>query len=152
MSILVTGANGQLGTELVQLLKEHNLTVNEWDKDSVDIVDKAAVKKAMLDLKPEWIIHCAAFTNVEAAEDELKDVNWEVNVDGTENISEAAEIVGAKLVYISTDYVFDGTKKEAYLPDDKTNPLNQYGIAKLAGEKVALEKNSQTYVIRTSWV
>lgn len=94
----------------------------------------------MLDLKPEWIIHCAAFTNVEAAEDELKDVNWEVNVDGTENISEAAEIVGAKLVYISTDYVFDGTKKEAYLPDDKTNPLNQYGIAKLAGEKVALEK------------
>ncbi|EAD1374595.1 dTDP-4-dehydrorhamnose reductase [Listeria monocytogenes] len=152
MSILVTGANGQLGTELVQLLKEHNLTVTEWDKDSVDIVDKAAVKKAMLDLKPEWIIHCAAFTNVEAAEDELKDVNWEVNVDGTENISEAAEIVGAKLVYISTDYVFDGTKKEAYLPDDKTNPLNQYGIAKLAGEKVALEKNSQTYVIRTSWV
>ncbi|HEL8245108.1 TPA: sugar nucleotide-binding protein, partial [Listeria monocytogenes] len=113
MSILVTGANGQLGTELVQLLKEHNLTVTEWDKDSVDIVDKAAVKKAMLDLKPEWIIHCAAFTNVEAAEDELKDVNWEVNVDGTENISEAAEIVGAKLVYISTDYVFDGTKKEA---------------------------------------
>ncbi|HDI4560026.1 TPA: dTDP-4-dehydrorhamnose reductase [Listeria monocytogenes] len=152
MSILVTGANGQLGTELVQLLKEHNLTVTEWDKDSVDIVDKAAVKKAMLDLKPEWIIHCAAFTNVEAAEDELKNVNWEVNVDGTENISEAAEIVGAKLVYISTDYVFDGTKKEAYLPDDKTNPLNQYGIAKLAGEKVALEKNSQTYVIRTSWV
>lgn len=66
----------------------------------------------MLDLKPEWIIHCAAFTNVEAAEDELKDVNWEVNVDGTENISEAAEIVGAKLVYISTDYVFDGTKKK----------------------------------------
>ncbi|MBC1528595.1 dTDP-4-dehydrorhamnose reductase [Listeria seeligeri] len=152
MSILVTGANGQLGTELVQLLKEHNLTVTEWDKDSVDIVDKSAVKKAISEVKPEWVIHCAAFTNVEAAEDELKAVNWEVNVDGTENISEAAASVGAKLVYISTDYVFDGTKEEAYLPEDQTNPLNQYGIAKLAGEKIALEKNKATYVIRTSWV
>ncbi|MBC1324171.1 dTDP-4-dehydrorhamnose reductase [Listeria welshimeri] len=152
MSILVTGANGQLGTELVQLLKAHNLVVTEWDKDSVDIVDKTAVKKAMLELKPEWVVHCAAFTNVEAAEDELKDLNWEVNVAGTENISEAAELVKAKLVYISTDYVFDGTKKEAYSTDDETNPLNQYGLAKLAGEKIALEKNNQTYVIRTSWV
>ncbi|MBC6298295.1 dTDP-4-dehydrorhamnose reductase [Listeria sp. FSL L7-1517] len=152
MSILVTGANGQLGTELVQLLKGHNLTVTEWDKDSVDITNKIAVKQAMLDLKPEWVIHCAAFTNVEAAEDELKLVNWEVNVDGTENISEATELVGAKLVYISTDYVFDGTKKYPYLPEDATNPLNQYGIAKLAGEKIALEKNKKTYVIRTSWV
>ena len=99
------------------------------------------------------IYHCAAYTAVDKAEDEGKEVNELVNVAGSAHVAKAAEAVGATLVYISTDYVFDGMKKDGeYAVDDQTNPLNEYGRTKLAGEEAVKEYASKYYIIRTSWV
>lgn len=150
--ILITGANGQLGSELRDLLDERGAAYNAFNSKSMDITDKQAVDAKFDDLQPEVVYHCAAYTAVDNAEDEGKKINWQVNEDGTRNVAEAAKRFGAKLVYISTDYVFDGTNPGEYQVDDPTNPKNEYGKAKLAGEQAVKETMDDYYIIRTSWV
>lgn len=150
--ILITGANGQLGTELRNLLDERGVAYDAFDAKDMDITDQQAVDAKFDALKPAVVYHCAAYTAVDKAEDEGKQVNWRVNEDGTRNVAAAAKRVGAKLVYISTDYVFDGTNSDEYQVDDPTNPKNEYGKAKLAGERAVKEKTDDYYIIRTSWV
>lgn len=150
--ILITGANGQLGTELRNLLDERGVAYDAFDAKYMDITDQQAVDAKFDALKPAVVYHCAAYTAVDKAEDEGKQVNWRVNEDGTRNVAAAAKRVGAELVYISTDYVFDGTNSDEYQVDDPTNPKNEYGKAKMAGERAVKEKTDDYYIIRTSWV
>lgn len=150
--ILITGANGQLGSEVRKLLDEKKITYVATDSKELDITNEAAVQEFILRLKPTAIYHCAAYTAVDAAEDEGKALNHSVNVAGTTNIAKAAEAVGAELVYISTDYVFDGINEGEYSVEAPTNPQNEYGRAKLAGEQAVQEICSKYYIVRTSWV
>ncbi|MGF2159177.1 dTDP-4-dehydrorhamnose reductase [Enterococcus avium] len=151
--ILITGGHGQLGTELRHLLDEKKLEYLSTDADQLDITDKEDTYKFITDMKPEIIYHCAAYTAVDKAEDEGKELDEKINVEGTRNVAEAAKAAGATLIYISTDYVFDGKKKEGmYQVDDTTNPLSEYGRTKLLGEKAVQETMDDYYIIRTSWV
>ena len=150
--ILITGSNGQLGTELRQLLDEKEIPYTAKDAAEMDITNKAAVETVFQKVKPTIVYHCAAYTAVDKAEDEGKELNEKVNVEGTRNVAEAAEAVGATMVYISTDYVFDGTKNEEYAVDDAANPKNEYGRTKYEGEQLVQSICSKYYVIRTSWV
>lgn len=149
---MITGIKGQLGTELSKLLDEKQLQYDGFDAKDLDITDRDWVSKKVNELKPEVIFHCAAYTAVDNAEDDGKDINWKVNVNGTKNVADAAAEVGATLVYISTDYVFDGTNEGQYNVDDATNPQNEYGLAKLAGELAVKSASENYYIIRTSWV
>lgn len=151
--ILLTGGNGQLGTELRHLLDEQGLDYVSTDSTELDITDEAKTLAFIKELNPSVIYHCAAYTAVDKAEDEGKELNELVNVAGSKHVAKAAEVVGATLVYISTDYVFDGMKKDGeYAVDDQTNPLNEYGRTKLAGEEAVKTYASKYYIIRTSWV
>lgn len=151
--ILITGGHGQLGTELRHLLDEKKLEYLSTDADQLDITDKEGTYKFITDMKPEIIYHCAAYTAVDKAEDEGKELDEKINVEGTRNVAEAAKAAEATLIYISTDYVFDGKKKEGmYQVDDTTNPLSEYGRTKLLGEKAVQETMDDYYIIRTSWV
>lgn len=151
--ILLTGGNGQLGTELRHLLDEQGQVYLSTDSHEMDITDAEATMAKIKEIQPKVIYHCAAYTAVDKAEDEGKELDELVNVKGTENVAKAAEAVGATLVYISTDYVFDGTLKDGeYATDARTNPLNEYGRTKLAGEQAVQKYMSKYYIIRTSWV
>ncbi|MGY3750921.1 dTDP-4-dehydrorhamnose reductase [Vagococcus acidifermentans] len=153
MKILITGANGQLGKELQKLLNERRVPFDAAAKDTLNITDQQAVMAYFKDKQPDWVFHCAAYTAVDAAEDEGKDLNYLINATGTAHIAQACQLTGAVLVYVSTDYVFDGTKKTAeYRVDDATNPLNEYGKAKLLGEQAVRENCEKYYIVRTSWV
>ena len=152
MTALITGGTGQLGSELRKLLDEKQVAYVSVGSKELDITNVEAVNQLILELKPEIIYHCAAYTAVDAAEDEGKDLNQAVNVIGTENVAKAAEGVGATLVYISTDYVFDGMNHGEYKETDKTNPQSEYGRAKLAGEQAVQKLVSKYYIVRTSWV
>jgi len=152
MQYLVTGANGQLGTELSKMIDDRGLNYWGYDAKDMDITNRDLVFDKIRDLKPDVIFHCAAYTAVDPAEDDGKALNWQVNVDGTKNVADAAAEVGATLVYISTDYVFDGTNEGEYQVDDATNPQNEYGRAKLAGENAVRAASDNYYIIRTSWV
>ena len=151
--ILVTGAKGQLGMELCHLLDEHGIEYVGTAMADLDITNAEQVAHFVQALQPSIIFHCAAYTAVDLAQDEGKALNQAVNIDGTKNIALAAKEVGATLVYISTDYVFDGMLDEGeYSVDAPTNPQNEYGKAKLAGEQVIQKLLTNYYIIRTSWV
>lgn len=151
--ILLTGGNGQLGTELRHLLDEKGLNYVSTDAQEMDITDEKATLAFIQELKPTVIYHCAAYTAVDKAEDEGKELDEKINVNGTENVAKAAKAVGAKLVYISTDYVFDGTKKEGvYKETDTPNPQNEYGRTKLLGEQAVKDLLDEYFIVRTSWV
>lgn len=152
MKILITGAQGQLGTELRHLLDARGITYRATDAKDLDITDEAAVNQYFADYQPDLVYHCAAYTAVDKAEDEAKALNQLVNVDGTRNLAKAAAKVDATLVYISTDYVFDGDSKEIYTVDDQPAPRNEYGRAKYEGEQQVLKYLKKYYIIRTSWV
>ena len=123
MKVLITGANGQLGQEMQHLLDERGQEYLAEDSQGLDITDKEAVDAYFEKNKPEVVYHCAAYTAVDKAEGECKELNWKVNVDGTENIAKACQKVGATLLYVSTDYVFDGNRTSGeYLPDDPKGP------------------------------
>ncbi len=149
---LIIGANGQLGSELCNLFDKRGVKYVAFDSKQMDITDKETVDEKISELKPTVIYHCAAYTAVDNAEDVAKNLNWQVNEDGTRNVAEAAKKFGAKMVYISTDYVFDGTNEGEYEVDAPTNPKNEYGKAKLAGENAIREILDDYYIIRTSWV
>ncbi|MCL1948496.1 MAG: dTDP-4-dehydrorhamnose reductase [Turicibacter sp.] len=151
--ILLTGANGQLGTEVRYFLDERGVVYVATDRTDMDITDKASVQKKFNEVKPSIIFHMAAYTAVDKAEDEGKEMDFQINVEGTKHIAEAAEEIGATVIYISTDYVFDGTKKDGeYLPDDVTNPQSEYGRTKRLGEQTVMSMCSKYYIVRTSWV
>ncbi|MCD1023592.1 dTDP-4-dehydrorhamnose reductase [Enterococcus sp. SMC-9] len=151
--ILLTGGNGQLGTELRHLLDENKVDYVSTDASEMDITDAKATMAFITDLKPDVIYHCAAYTAVDKAEDEGKELDEQINVIGTENVAKAAKVVDATMVYISTDYVFDGRQQgHEYQVDDQTNPLNEYGRTKLLGENAVKEILEKYYIIRTSWV
>lgn len=151
--ILLTGGNGQLGTELRHLLDKKGVEYVSTDAKKMDITDAQATMDYITNLKPTVIYHCAAYTAVDKAEDEGKALDEKINVDGTRNVALAAKEVGATLVYISTDYVFDGKLKDGEYPvDAPINPLNEYGRTKALGEKAVQEIMDDYYIIRTSWV
>ncbi|MEO5296671.1 dTDP-4-dehydrorhamnose reductase [Enterococcus cecorum] len=151
--ILLTGGNGQLGTELRHLLDEKGVEYVSTDAKKMDITDAQATMDYITNLKPTVIYHCAAYTAVDKAEDEGKALDEKINVDGTRNVALAAKEVGVTLVYISTDYVFDGKLKDGeYAVDAPINPLNEYGRTKALGEKAVQEIMDDYYIIRTSWV
>lgn len=152
MKYLITGASGQLGRELVKLLNERQETFVAFDSQGMDITNRHRVLEVFKKEQPDVILDAAAYTAVDAAEDEGKDLNWAVNVEGSKNLADAAKIIGAKLVFVSTDYVFDGNKKGAYLETDPVGPKNEYGKAKLAGEKAIETSGAHYYIVRTSWV
>lgn len=162
MKVFVTGVCGQLGYDCINELKKRGYEavasdIKENDSPDyvqLDITDGNAVSKAVEEIKPDVMIHCAAWTAVDAAEDEenRKTVDA-INHIGTKNIALAAKSVGAKLIYISTDYVFDGQGEEPWKPDDKNySPLNVYGASKLAGELAVAETLEKFFIVRIAWV
>lgn len=152
--ILVTGANGQLGTELRYLLNERNEDYVAVDVAEMDITDADKVEEVFSQVKPTLVYHCAAYTAVDAAEDEGKELNYAINVTGTENVAKAAAKYGATLVYISTDYVFDGEKPigQEWLETDTPDPKTEYGRTKRLGEEAVEKYADKFYIIRTAWV
>ena len=152
MKVLVTGVNGQLGYELVKELNNKGYTdILAVDKDEMDITNKDMVNKVIKNYYPDVIFHCAAWTAVDKAEDE-KEACYNVNVNGTKYISEAAKEIDAKLIYVSTDYVFDGTKEGLYEIDDEVNPKSVYGMTKYQGEELVRQNNLKHFIVRISWV
>jgi dTDP-4-dehydrorhamnose reductase len=151
MAILVTGARGMLGFDLCNSLRMHGHQVVEWDLPEHDITDVHPTISDVVKLKPEAIFHLAAFTDVDGAEAHRAEA-YKVNTMGTWTIAIAARDSGAELVYVSTDYVFDGTKETPYVENDKTNPLNYYGMTKLLGEHAVVRETKKHYICRTSWL
>jgi len=152
MKYLITGAHGQLGQELQKLLRERELDFVAFDSTQLDITSREAVLATFEAIKPDIVLHAAAYTKVDLAEDDGRELNWQVNVNGTKNVADAAKKIGAKLVAVSTDYVFDGTQNNDYVETDAVNPQNAYGRAKLAGELAVTESGVDAYIVRTSWV
>lgn len=151
MKVLVTGAKGMLGQDLCPILEDAGYEVVETDVDNLDITDTEKCLDFLKNEKPNLVIHCAAYTNVDKAEEDL-DTARLINFKGTENIAKACQKIDATLVYISTDYVFDGTNTKPYTPEDKTNPINNYGLTKLEGENAVKECCKKYYIARTSWL
>ena len=151
MLVLVTGAKGMFGQDLCPILEDAGYEVIETDVDTLDITNAEQVNQVLKDKMPEVVIHCAAYTNVDKAEEDLKTAEL-INVTGTENIADACGKLGITMVYISTDYVFDGTKDSPYTPQDKPNPINNYGMTKYEGEEAVRSFCEKHYITRTSWL
>ena len=151
MKVLVTGANGQLGYDVVKELQRQNIECYGASRQDFDIVDFEVMEKFITNYMPDAVIHCAAYTAVDKAEDE-QGLCQLVNASATENIAEICKKINAKMLYISTDYVFDGTKDGFYEVDDKPNPINVYGKTKLIGEQVVQRILEKYYIVRISWV
>ncbi len=172
MKLLVTGVAGQLGHDVMNELYKRGYEgigsdlapqysgisdgspVTKMPYISLDITDKNAVEKAIEEINPDVVVHCAAWTAVDLAEDDDKvDVVRRVNVDGTKNIAEACKKIDCKMVYLSTDYVFDGQGTEPWDPDCKDyKPLNVYGQTKLEGELAVSETLDKYFIVRIAWV
>ena len=163
MKILVTGTSGQLGFDVMEELARRGYTgigADRADTDAdfehivLDITDASKVMEEVTKLKPDVIVHCAAWTNVDAAEEpENLAAVRAVNVDGTRNLAEAAKVVNAKFVYISTDYVFNGVGSRPWQPDDKNYaPINVYGQSKLDGELEVAKILDKYFIVRIAWV
>ncbi|MBQ9023721.1 MAG: dTDP-4-dehydrorhamnose reductase [Bacilli bacterium] len=153
MRFLVTGVKGQLGYDVVRELKSRGYNdVLEYDIEQMDITDARQVEQCIVGNEPDVVIHCAAYTAVDKAEDE-PELAEKINVAGTKNIAEMTELIGCKLIYISTDYVFDGRQPLSYIydVDDKVNPQSVYGKTKYKGE-LAAKINPRCFIVRTSWV
>lgn len=151
MKILITGAAGQVGRELVELATEQRLNLIAFDSRTLDITDAAAVRATIAREHPDRVINAAAYTAVDRAETETERA-WAVNRDGVANLAEACRAIGAPLLHISTDYVFDGTKVGAYTEDDATHPTSVYGASKLGGEQILASLWEQHITLRVSWV
>ncbi|MCA1355654.1 dTDP-4-dehydrorhamnose reductase [Weissella cibaria] len=152
MKYLIVGAKGQLGQELQHLLSDQHVEFVAFDANEMDITNREQVFETLKSINPDVVLDAAAYTAVDAAEDEGKEINWLVNAEGTKNLADAVAKIDAVLVYVSTDYVFDGMKDGEYLESDVTYPMNEYGKAKLAGEDAVINSGAKAYIVRTSWV
>lgn len=151
MKILVTGAKGQLGTELMQVIAARGDDGVGIDIDTVDITQREIVHEVFAQIRPDAVINCAAWTAVDACEDD-PDKALTANGVAVRWVTEACDAIDAHLVHVSTDYVFDGTKPTPYVETDVPNPQSVYGTTKLAGEAEALAIGTRAAVVRTSWV
>jgi len=155
MRVLVTGAKGQLGSDLLCELSNRNIDAIGIDIDDLDITDakatKEVIEKINADKRLDAIIHCAAYTAVDAAQ-ENEALVTKINADGTKNIAEVAKALDLSMMYISTDYVFDGEGERPWEPDDQRAPLNIYGMAKYKGELYVEELLEKYFIVRISWV
>lgn len=153
MKYLVTGVSGQLGHDVVLELFSRGYSKDEVYaplRDELDITNKEQVEKCVLNFSPDVIVHCAAYTAVDKAEED-KEICYDINVNGTKYLVNAADKVAAKLIYISTDYVFDGTYDGFYEVDNEYSPINYYGNTKCLGEQIVREYNNYV-IVRISWV
>jgi dTDP-4-dehydrorhamnose reductase len=150
MRILLTGDKGMLGQDLAALLAPRHEII-PLDLPTVDITDAEAVDRYVSETRPEATIHAAAFTDVDGCE-RLPDTAFRVNAAGTQNVAVACRKAGIPMLYVSTDYVFDGEKPAPYLEGDLPNPLNVYGKSKLVGEKAVQDSLAAFWVVRTSWL
>lgn len=151
MKVLVTGTKGQLGYDVVNELEKRGHTAVAVDIEEMDITDAVSVERVITEAEVEAVIHCAAYTAVDAAEDNVE-ICRRVNAEGTENIAKACKKLDLKMIYISTDYVFDGEGERPWEPDDERHPLNVYGQTKYEGE-LAVEKYLEKYfIVRIAWV
>lgn len=151
MKILVTGVTGQLGYDVAKELERRHIEYKGVSTKNMDLTDVDAVRNVIMDYHPDAVIHCGAYTSVDKAEDDY-DHCMDVNVDGTVAVAKAAEEIGAKLVYISTDYVFDGQGNVPFEVKDEKVPLNMYGLSKLFGEQAIQMISSRYFIVRISWV
>jgi dTDP-4-dehydrorhamnose reductase len=149
MRIFLTGKNGQLGYQLEHDLKNTHEVIST-DRNTLDLVNTQLIEDTILKIKPDFIINAAAYTNVDKAEKE-KDIAYQVNALAPKSLAKAAKELDIPIIHISTDYIFDGSKKEAYVEDDIANPLSVYGITKWQGEEF-VESNPRHFILRTSWV
>ena len=149
--VLVTGAKGMLGQDLCPILEDEGYEVIETDVDTLDITNFEQTESVLADKIPDIVVHCAAYTNVDKAEEDLETARL-INSKGTENLAKVCGKFGMTLVYISTDYVFDGTKTEPYTPDDEPCPINNYGLTKLEGEQAVQKYCEKYYIARTAWL
>ena len=149
--ILVTGANGQLGYDVIQELKRRSIECKGVDIDALDVTDEIETKKYIIKLKPTCVIHCAAYTMVDEAEKSEYKCNL-INIVGTENVMKACIAINSKLMIISTDYIFDGEKIGCYEIDDVPNPISIYGKSKYVAEQIVSKNIEKFFIIRTSWL
>ncbi len=151
MKVLVTGVKGQLGYDVVNELTKRGHEAVGVDVDEMDITDGDACRQVITEANPDAVIHCAAYTAVDAAEDNV-DLCRRVNADGTRNIALVCRDLDIKMVYISTDYVFDGQGTRPWEPDDARDPLNVYGVTKCEGEMAVEELVKKFFIVRIAWV
>ena len=151
MRVFVTGVKGQLGYDVMNELEKQGLEGIGVDIDEMDITDADQVNKVIKEAAPDAVIHCAAYTAVDAAEDN-EEICRKVNAQGTENIAKVCEELDIKMMYISTDYVFNGQGKRPWEPDDKREPLNVYGQTKYEGELAIEEHVKKFFTVRIAWV
>lgn len=151
MKVLVTGYNGQLGYDVVKRLEANGIECKGTTRNDFKLTNKASVIEYINSYNPEVVVHCAAYTAVDKAEDE-RELCFDINVNGTRYIAEACKEIGAKMVYISTDYVFDGKGNKPFEVTDTPNPINYYGQTKYEGELEVQKLLEQYFIIRISWV
>ena len=151
MRVLVTGVKGQLGYDVVKELEKRGHRPIGVDRDEMDLMDNDAIRTFIMNLKPDAIIHCAAYTAVDKAEEEV-DTCYQINAESVKVIAQCAKVLDVKMIYISTDYVFDGTKEGEYVETDFPNPINVYGASKLKGEQYVQALLEKYYIVRISWV
>lgn len=151
MKVLVFGASGMLGQDFLRAAKLANHEVTGLRRSEADITDARSVARAVGAHEPEAVVNCAAFTNVDGAE-ESPDEAMRVNADGARHVAEAAARVGASVLYPSSDYVFDGSKGSPYVESDEPSPLSRYGTSKLAGEVDTTAVNPRHFIVRSSWL
>ena len=151
MKVLVTGVKGQLGFDVMNELKKRGLEAVGADIEEMDITDEESVNRFIMDAKPDAVIHCAAYTAVDAAE-ENEEICRRVNADGTRNIAKVCKELDCKMIYISTDYVFDGQGSRPWEPDEERHPLNVYGQTKYEGELAVQELLEKYFIVRIAWV
>lgn len=151
MKVLVTGVNGQLGYDVVKELEKKGHQAVGVDRKEMDLTSTQQIKECIENVNPEAIIHCAAYTAVDKAEEE-EELCRRVNAIATKEIAENAKVLDVPMIYISTDYVFDGTKDGEYTEEDIPNPINVYGKTKYEGEVYVQELLNKYYIVRISWV
>ncbi len=150
MKVLVTGVKGQLGYDVAKELEKRGTSVVGVDVDEMDITDEAAVRRVISEASPDAVIHCAAYTAVDAAQDN-EEMCRKVNAEGTRYIAKMCKELGIKMLYISTDYVFDGQGTRPWEPDDERNPLSVYGQTKYEGELAVQNMLDKYFIVRITW-
>lgn len=151
MKILVTGVKGQLGYDVMNILRQRQIDCLGADLEDFDITDEAATTAFIINYRPDAVIHCSAYTAVDRAEEDAVRCE-QVNVEGTRHIAAACREIGAKMLYLSTDYVFPGTGEDFYEVDDPTGPLSVYGKTKLGGELAVKSLLDRYFIVRIAWV